>query len=396
MGDRVVCGILDNAVRHKLLVEPNLTLDKAVKTCRAEEAAQQTGDSLPSSGLVNATRHQSSYKRRQASLSKSSSGPMPPPASGSRPASSSSTPASRPNSKCSACGRTPHTKNPCPPLGWTCGRCHQKGHFASMCPQPPQCTASNVAHLSLSRASTAPSAGCISAATQLRHASTPCPLTWLPNTGSGVDTIGLHHLSTLGEVPADLSQDADTVSTADGRSLSSLGKTSATLLAGSARHQTTIHVYDGLTVALLSKASLAALGYLPQGWPQHVRSTAQHGQQSATSGWVRGRYRYLLLLRKVAALQRWTRSRSGRAEDRSTTNCGETFCLVICLSFVWLFFFPSRSNIRLGLLIEFSKLTCFAREKATWFQGGEIDDRRRLLSGVLAGQRASWKRGKIG
>ena len=30
-----------------------------------------------------------------------------------------------------------------------------------------------------------------------------------------------------------------------------------------------------------------------------------HGQQSATSGWVRGRYRYLLLLRKVAALQRW-------------------------------------------------------------------------------------------
>ena len=27
-----------------------------------------------------------------------------------------------------------------------------------------------------------------------------------------------------------------------------------------------------------------------------------HGQQSATSGWVRGRYRYLLLLREVAAL----------------------------------------------------------------------------------------------
>ena len=117
-----------------------------------------------------------------------------------------------------------------------------------------------------------------------------------------------------------------------------------------------------------------------------------HGQQSATSGWVRGRCRYLLLL--VTALQRWLRSRSGRAEDRSTTNCRETFCLVICLSFVWMFFFPSRSKNRLGLLIECLKLTCFAREKATWFLGGEIDDRRRLLSGVLAGQRASWKRGK--
>ena len=119
-----------------------------------------------------------------------------------------------------------------------------------------------------------------------------------------------------------------------------------------------------------------------------------HGQQFATSGWVRGRYRYLLLLGKVAALQRWPRSRSGRAEDRSTTTCGETFCLVICLSFVWMFLFPSRSKNRQGLLIECSKLTCFAREKATWFLGGDIDDRRRLLSGVLAGRRASWKRGK--
>ena len=102
----------------------------------------------------------------------------------------------------------------------------------------------------------------------------------------------------------------------------------------------------------------------------------------------------LAVAKEVAALQSWLRSRSGRAEDRSTTNCGETFCLVICLSFVWMFFFPSRSNNRLGLLIECSKLTCFEREKATWFLGGEIDDRRRLLSGVLAGRRASWKRGK--
>ena len=37
-----------------------------------------------------------------------------------------------------------------------------------------------------------------------------------------------------------------------------------------------------------------------------------------------------------------------------------------------MFFFPSRSNNRPGLLIECSKLTCFAREKATWFDG-EID-----------------------
>ena len=31
MRDRVVCGILDDAVRHKLLAEPNLTLEKGRK-----------------------------------------------------------------------------------------------------------------------------------------------------------------------------------------------------------------------------------------------------------------------------------------------------------------------------------------------------------------------------
>ena len=111
-------GNSTTAVRHKLLAEPNLTLDKAAKNCRGKEAAQQTRDSLPSYGQVNAARHQSSYKRRQASSSKSSSGLKPPPTSGSRPASSSSTLPSKPNSKCSACGRTPHTKNPCPALTW--------------------------------------------------------------------------------------------------------------------------------------------------------------------------------------------------------------------------------------------------------------------------------------
>ena len=140
--------------------------------------------------------------------------------------------------------------------------------------------ASNVAHLSLICASTAPSAGCISVATQLRHASAPCPLTWLPDTGSDVDAISFRHLFALGGVPADLSQDAVTVYTADGWSLSSLGKVSATLFTGSARHQTTIHLYDGLTDALPSKASLAALGYLSQGWPERVRRTAQAPPQA--------------------------------------------------------------------------------------------------------------------
>ena len=144
--DRVVCGVLDEAVRHKLLAEPNLTLDKATKICRAEEAAQQTGDSLPSTGQVNAARRgQSAYKRRQASTPKSKQTLS----STSRSGDSS---AGKPHKPCPNCGRK-HTNRPCPAADRTCGRCQQKGHFAHVCPNPPQQKrGANLAHLSLSRA----------------------------------------------------------------------------------------------------------------------------------------------------------------------------------------------------------------------------------------------------
>lgn len=38
--DRLVCGILDNALRERLLREENLDLEKALKLCRATEAVK--------------------------------------------------------------------------------------------------------------------------------------------------------------------------------------------------------------------------------------------------------------------------------------------------------------------------------------------------------------------
>ena len=265
--DRVVCGVLDDAVRHKLLAEPALTLEKAAKICRAEEAAQQTGDSLPTTGAVNAARRQSAYKRRQTAT------PKPSKETSSGPRSEAST-SDKSKAKCSACGRS-HNKQPCPALTWKCGKCHQKGHFGHMCPNPPAQPkrTANLAHLSLSRASNSNSSAFVSVDTQLEHVVAPRTLRWLPDTGSDVDAIGLCHLSALGGNIVDLTRDPDTVYTADGRSLTSLGRIRATLFTTTTRHTTTVHVYDGLTDALLSRTSLAALGYLPEGWPQHIRRT---------------------------------------------------------------------------------------------------------------------------
>ena len=63
-----------------------------------------------------------------------------------------------------------------------------------------------------------------------------------------------------------------TLRTADGTSLKSFGSIPVTLTSDGRQHVSTLHVYDGLDDALLSRQSLEALGFLPKDWPQHVLS----------------------------------------------------------------------------------------------------------------------------
>ena len=60
--------------------------------------------------------------------------------------------------------------------------------------------------------------------------------------------------------------DSDDARGADGLKLQSLGKIDATVAAGTRQHATTVHVYDGLSDALLFRQTLRALGFLPPDW----------------------------------------------------------------------------------------------------------------------------------
>lgn len=44
--DRIVCGILDNGLKERLLREQDLTLDKAVNMCRAAETTRAQAKEL--------------------------------------------------------------------------------------------------------------------------------------------------------------------------------------------------------------------------------------------------------------------------------------------------------------------------------------------------------------
>ena len=65
----------------------------------------------------------------------------------------------------------------------------------------------------------------------------------------------------------------------NGERLKSVGKISANLSTEAAQCDSTIHVYEGLSDALLSQSSLQALGFLLPGWPGKLYHTHKYQQR---------------------------------------------------------------------------------------------------------------------
>ena len=191
MRDRIVVGIFDDEVRHKILVQPSLTLETAFKLCRAEEAAKQTEHGIAPS-LVKAARKSTYRQQKSGSLQKKSE-----PSLKKSDATASSTPKTQ--SKCPNCGRSAHTKSPCPAADKKCNNCHRTGHFQAMCRQRTRSDqpSSRVGQLKLNRTSALPSPT-VQINTMLATENQPTPIAWVPDTGSDIDAIGICQLETLG------------------------------------------------------------------------------------------------------------------------------------------------------------------------------------------------------
>ena len=187
--------------------------------------------------------------------------------------------------KCPNCGRSPDVKSPCSATGKTCSACQSIGHFRSMCRKNtttqksrshiPSTSSKSLGLVKLQGATTSDSPCTVPVITQLATESVGISLDWLPDTGSDVDPIGPQHLEELGQFPDNLAIDLDNVCAAVGQCQESIGKISANLSEGSTIHHATIHVYDGLSDALLSRQSLQVLGYLQPNWPQIAACTVQ-------------------------------------------------------------------------------------------------------------------------
>lgn len=243
--DRIVVGLADDETRRKLLAVSDLTLETTIKMCRAEEAARMTEAGMTPSS-INAAK--SAYQQQKHSSQSSKAAPKKS-SSGSQKASA--------HAKCPKCGRSPHTKADCPAKGKECRKCKGRDHFEKCCPKGIACLKIN----------SVTSTDRVNLQTQL-DGKQSSDISWLPDTGSDVDAIGRADLKRLGGNVTDLRADHERVESVNGEPLQNLGKISAQISHRDRCHSTTLHVYDNLDSALLSRDTLKDLGFLPPDWPR--------------------------------------------------------------------------------------------------------------------------------
>lgn len=117
--DRIVCGLKSDAVRSRLLRDSDLTLEKAIETCRAAESTETQmkimteGPSTTES--VNAIQKKNKEKHKFKT----------------KPVSQKEDYVTKVRN-CKKCGRS-HEARKCPAFGKECHKCHKSNHFAKMC-----------------------------------------------------------------------------------------------------------------------------------------------------------------------------------------------------------------------------------------------------------------------
>ncbi|XP_030595617.1 uncharacterized protein LOC115787179 [Archocentrus centrarchus] len=121
--DQLVEHISNSSIRERLLLEPDLTLDKAVTLAAQMESAAYQAKAL----TVNSNRHVQAIQSRSYSATQRNK-------SGVRPVKSPSA-TSTPAKSCFRCGSNKHLANArqCPAAKATCNLCQKVGHFARVC-----------------------------------------------------------------------------------------------------------------------------------------------------------------------------------------------------------------------------------------------------------------------
>lgn len=147
VGDRIIVGIRDSALRERLFREKNLTLEKIVTACKAAEISKQHVTSLKAAATPRQDEIAShpqvvNYIRRsqgkQHPQQRQQTGYRPRFGNRATQQSNRNLPTEPQHKRpCSRCG-TFHSPRHCPAYGKNCNACGKFGHFARYCRQGQQ------------------------------------------------------------------------------------------------------------------------------------------------------------------------------------------------------------------------------------------------------------------
>ena len=188
-------------MQRRVLLEDfgkNLTLDRVLQVCKANESSTDTGHALsqdPSAHLLVA--RQSSYKRQ---------------AHTSRPQRTATE-----TSPCYYCGDGLHPRSQCPARRQFCQQCGKQGHFAVVCRQkaPQSVQQATLGHLYLHQTEKAGD-HFISILVTL-HNDCKHEICWLADSGADVDALSAQDINRLGpDLQNHLAPDRQLLRTANG------------------------------------------------------------------------------------------------------------------------------------------------------------------------------------
>lgn len=240
--DCIVLGVRSDDLRRLLLTQHELTLDKAVQTCRTDEAAALHQHSLSSPGGAFINRVSGDVR------------------------------------ECGFCGGSPHARESCPAFGKKCNLCGKMGHFAKMCrakgSRRPAKAGNNRRDGSIAA---------IIASTQTNRAPTvtvsvtslngQAEVVALPDTGADISAAGIQFLQALGEDTANLWPTViEEAQAANGQPMTALGRMSVDLRLGTSCISTDVFIIEGISGLLLSWSVARDLSIIPEHYPLQISS----------------------------------------------------------------------------------------------------------------------------
>ena len=262
--DQIIEGLRDGDTVEALLQEADLTLDRTISKCQAQEAAKRQRATITDHHTESVSALQKTRDRRAITTQATA---LPPPL-------------------CPGCGATPHPggRYHCPAYNQTCRNCQKIGHYAKVCRGKPsrrhdpphslstlqtkQPTLSNIHHVACT--DTAP---LIDIKVSSLNGSTTFKV--LPDSGADISAAGKDILLHLNEHTDNLLSSDIIPRAVNGTQMHPLGKLPVKLQLGDKEYTDDFHIYPSIQGALISWKACKQLKILPECYPQPITTANQ-------------------------------------------------------------------------------------------------------------------------